>query len=513
MMPPAFQDGPSVPRLVLHRRTRERAWQGDTARDVLDARPAPSRLLIVSNRLPFTVRLAKGMPELVPSSGGLATALRGVHERGGTLWLGWSGVPTGLAPAAQEEIDLRLAERGALGVPLTEHEIGGFYRRYANEVLWPVLHDRPQLAHLDPADWATYRAVNARFAEAIARELRPGDRVWIHDYHLMLVPRFLRERSPDALVGYFLHTPFPALESLRRLPHAHRAALLDGVLGADMLGFHTSGDASRFLESVQSTLGRITNAHEVRDGDRRVRVQACPISIDFAAMDARAADPGVIARAEAMRRRGGALMVGVDRLDYTKGIPERLRAFAELLTRHPEHQGTLRLFQLVVPSREEIPAYRALRTEVDSLVANINARFGNAEWTPIEYVYATVDAATLAMLYRAADVMVVTPLRDGMNLVAKEFVASRSDDDGVLVLSQQAGASDELRAALLVDPTDVASLADVYARALTMSPPERRVRMRRLRRIVRRHDVHQWVRACLLSLGTHSANAVGRPAG
>ena len=206
-------------------------------------------------------------------------------------------------------------------------------------------------------------------------------------------------------------------------------------------------------------------------------------------------------------------MVGVDRLDYTKGIPERLRAFATLLTREPEYHGTLRLFQLAVPSREDIPAYRALRTEVESLVASINARFGDSEWTPVEYMYGTVDAESLAMLYRAADVMVVTPLRDGMTLVAKEFVASRPDDDGVLVLSEQTGASSELRAALLVDPTDVDGLANVYARALTMSPAERRVRMRRLRRIVRRHDVHQWVRACLLSLGADQVSRVGRTAG
>jgi trehalose 6-phosphate synthase/phosphatase len=496
---------------VLHAPRRARAWSRGNVHDDVSTRPRPGRLLIVSNRLPFTVRLGEGVPQLVPSSGGLTTALRVVHERGGAIWLGWSGVPTGLAPAAQDDVDRSLAERGIVGVPLTEHEIDGFYRRYANEVLWPVLHDRAELAHVDPADWATYRAVNARFADAIARELRPDDRVWIHDYHLMLVPRLLRERSPDALIGYFLHTPFPGLESLQRLPN--RAALLDGLLGADMLGFHTSDDATRFLEGVQSTLGRDANAHEVQDGDRRVRIQACAISIDFATMDARAAQSSVVARVEAMRRRGGALMVGVDRLDYTKGVPERLRAFAELLAQHPEHHGKLRFFQLAVPSREEIPAYRTLRAEVESLVAQINARFGNEGWTPVEYVYGTVDAETLSMLYRAADVMVVTPLRDGMNLVAKEFIASRSDDDGVLILSQRAGASAELRTALLVDPTDVVRLADAYARALTMSPPERRVRMRRLRRVVRRHDVHQWVRACLLSLGTHSPSAVGRTAG
>jgi trehalose 6-phosphate synthase/phosphatase len=506
-MPLRSQERPGTPTLVLHSPRRERARFGGNTREDLGAHPGAGRLLIVSNRLPFTVRLGEGVPALAPSSGGLATALRVVHERGGSRWLGWPGIPTGLAPSTQGAIDRSLAERGAVGVPLTEHEIEGFYRRYANEVLWPVLHDRPELAHVDPADWATYRAVNARFADAIARELRPGDRVWIHDYHLMLVPRLLRERSPHALIGYFLHTPFPALASLRRLPH--RAALLDGLLGADMLGFHTGDDASRFLESVQLTLGRNANAHEVQDGDRRVRAQACPISIDFAAMDARAAESSVIARAEAMRPRGGALMMGVDRLDYTKGIPERLRAFAELLTRYPELRGRVRFFQLAVPSREEIPAYRALRAEVESLVANINALFGDAEWTPVEYLYGTVDAETLATLYRAADVMVVTPLRDGMNLVAKEFVASRPDDDGVLILSQQAGASAELRAALLVDPTDVSGLAEAYARALTMSPAERRVRMRRLRRTVRRHDVHQWVRACLLSLGTQSPSAAG----
>ena len=467
------------------------------------------RLIVVSNRLPVTVRWQGMEPVLVPSSGGLATGLRGVHERGGTRWVGWAGVAAGPTAEADRLVARRLAARDAVGVPLSAAEITGFYDRYANGVLWPVLHDRTDVAPPAPADLEHYRAVNERFADVIARELRPGDRVWIHDYHLMLLPRLLRERCPGARIGFFLHTPFPAPATLAAVPE--HAALLDGLLGADVVGLHTGAYVARFLAAATTLLGRSGTSREVADGARRVRVHASAMSIDVAAFEARAGAADVAARVAALRAPAGPLFVGVDRLDYTKGIPERLRAFARLLERRPELRGHARLLQLAVPSREEVPAYQALRAEVRGLVGQINRRFGDGGWTPVEYVYGSVDAIDLAALYRSADVMLVTPLRDGMNLVAKEFVASRTDLDGVLVLSEQAGAAGELRAALLVDPTDVDGLATAYETALDLSPTERRVRMRRLRQVVRRHDVHQWARECLLSLGGAGPADAGRP--
>jgi trehalose 6-phosphate synthase/phosphatase len=502
-----------LPNLVVQRGGPVRELNGRLvlSREAMGDRPAPGRVVMVSNRLPVTVLLRQHEVTLGPSSGGLATGLRDVHERGGSLWVGWSGVSAPVSPGVQSDIDRSLDSRHSVGVPLSAREVTGYYERYANAVLWPVLHDRTDLADVDPCDWATYLAVNEKFADRIARELRPGDRVWIHDYHLMLVPRLLRTRCPDALIGFFLHTPFPALASWAAIPQC--ATLLDGLLGADVVGFHTEPYAERFVESVRTVLGRSGTVHEVLDGERPVRVQSCPMSIDVDAFEARAASPEVARRVAQFRHREESLLVGVDRLDYSKGIPERLRAFACLLQRHEELHGRVRLLQLTVPSRDSLPAYRALRTEIEALVARINARFGTERWAPVEYQYRAVDPDTLVALYRAADVMLVTPLRDGMNLVAKEFVASRLDGDGVLVLSRHAGSASELGAALLVDPTDVDELASTCATALALSPAERRVRMRRLRGIVRRHDVHQWARACLISLSNDRASAVGHTAG
>ena len=474
-------------------------------------RPGTGRVLIVSNRLPLTVRVDDGAVAIVPSAGGLATGLRGVHERSGGLWIGWTGVPAETPWPTRQVIDRRLASIGALGVPLSAAEIAGFYERYANGVLWPVLHDRTDGPVAADADWELYRVVNERYADAVSRELRAGDVVWIHDYHLMLVPRLLRERHPDVRIGFFLHTPFPDLEALARVPQ--RAALLDGLLGADVVGVHTTAYATRFLDAVRSVLGRDVRGHGVADGTREVTVRACAMSIDVAAFEAQGADARVADHARSLRRDGEALLVGVDRLDYTKGIPERLAAFARLLRDAPEWRGRVRLLQIAAPSRAAVPAYRALRARVEAHVERINRRFGTASWTPVEYRYECVEGSALAALYRAADVMLVTPVRDGMNLVAKEFVATRTDGDGVLVLSRQAGAAAELRTALLVEPNDIAGLARAYAAALTMPSPERRVRMRRLRGAVRRHDVFQWAREFLLALGSGHVGLVGRTVG
>jgi trehalose 6-phosphate synthase/phosphatase len=399
-------------------------------------------------------------------------------------------------------VDRVLAGTGARSVELDADEVAGFYQRFANGVLWPVLHgSAPEPP--EPDDWETYRAVNLRFAERAADEARPGDRVWVHDYHLMLVPRMLRERRPDVRVGFFLHTPFPELAAWRALPQGD--ALLRGLLGADSLGFHVPAYAARFAEAVEATLGveasLVSGAGVLDDDGRPVSVHAAPMGIDVGAFSARAADARVRELADQLRADGGPLFVGVDRLDPTKGIPERLDAFARLLDRRPDLRGRARLLQLAVPSREDVPAYRALRARVEDRVARVNARFGAPGYEPVHYVYGSVDAAGLAALYLAADVMLVTPLVDGMNLVAKEFVATRVDHDGVLVLGERAGAAAELRAALQVDPRDPEALAAAYERALDLSPAERRVRMRRLRDRVAAYDVRRWADDCLVRLG------------
>ena len=470
--------------------------------------PSSGRVLIVSNRLPLTAVGDENGVRLQRSSGGLATGLRGIHETSRGLWIGWSGLCAGTDPEVARDVARQLDDAGAVPVHLSADEVSRYYGRFSNEVLWPVLHDRPP--HASPADdWAVYRTVNQRFADEVVRQMRPGDRVWVHDYHLMLVPATVRARRPDARIGFFLHTPFPQPESLASLPHAD--ALLEGLLGADVVGFHTKDYLRSFIAAVQELLPHPTRTDRVEVQGRVVSAFACPMGVDVAAFQSLADEPGVATAARRIRGDGHRdehhaghhpLFVGIDRLDYTKGIPERLLAYERLLERRRRVSDERpRLIQVAVPSREDVGGYREVRREVETLVDRINDRFGRPGWTPVEYLYGSVDPGTLVALYRAADVMLVTPLRDGMNLVAKEFVASRVDEDGVLVLSTRAGAATELRAALLVDPEDVNGMADVYEAALAMTGAERRVRMRRLRLAVRTNDVFRWATLFMNALG------------
>ena len=464
------------------------------------------RVLIAANRLPITLQNSNDRIDVRSSSGGLATGLTRIQQRYRSRWIGWTGMSGHPNAALRHEVDSQLRSIGMFPLHLTRAEVRGFYHRYANAVLWPVLHDLPAMEH-DGEDWETYQKVNVRFADAIVRELRSGDLVWIHDYHLMLVPRLVRERCPWARIGFFLHTPFPSLRSFANLPHA--ALLLDGLLGADTIGVHTH-EYRRSLEDAVHVLRGASVQGQLASADGRgVHVFACPMSVDEVTLGALSADPTVVAEAARVRATGP-LFVGVDRLDYTKGIPARLRAFDRLLESDPALRGRARLVQVAVPSREEVRGYRQARREVEATVDRINDRWKTPEWEPIDYRYRSIPLKSLVALYRAADVMLVTPLRDGLNLVAKEFVAARVDGDGVLVLSERAGAAAELRTALLVDPTDERALAETYAAALAMLPAERRVRMRYLRLTVANHDVYRWAEDVLNAIacdGSREARA------
>jgi trehalose 6-phosphate synthase/phosphatase len=324
--------------------------------------------------------------------------------------------------------------------------------------------------------------------------------VWVHDYHLMLLPRLLRSRCPGTRIGFFLHTPFPPSESFASLPQAPE--LLNGILGADLIGFHTRDYGRHFMSAVRLTLGYESADEEVSAGPHQARVIACPMGVDVSFFARWARKPAVVAEAKRIKGEGEEpLFVGVDRLDYTKGIPERLRAFERLLEMHPALRRQARLIQVAVPSREESRGYAETKRMVEMLVKRINRRFSVPGWRPVEYRYCSLDTATLVALYRAADVMLVTPRCDGMNLVAKEFVACREDGDGVLVLSSRAGAAAELHAAVLTDPEDQEQLVRAYRLALEMPATERRVRMRHLRQAVEAHDVFQWSKGFLDALG------------
>ncbi len=451
-----------------------------------------NRLILVSNRLPVTFSEEGEGITVQKSVGGLATALREPHERSNGLWVGWPGPTDELPPEKIAELDTRLEALGTVPIHLSAAEVRRYYGTFSNAVLWPLFHYVTAPLPLRVDGWEEYHAANQKFADAVIERYEPGDIVWVHDYQLMLVPGMVRERLPHAIIGFFLHIPFPSSELFAILPA--RELLLEGLLGSDLIGFHTASYQRHFLSTLKRILGLDAAGDTIRFNDRDVRTGVFPIGIDAAGFAERAESPAALEAAADIR--GDAednILLGIDRLDYTKGIPRRLLAFEELLTRWPEWRERVRLVQVAVPSRGEVKAYRRYRQEVDSLIGRINGQFATPLWVPVHHMFRSVEDIELTALYRAADVMLVTPVRDGMNLVAKEFVASRPDEDGVLILSEFAGASEHLQGAVQVNPYDIGRSAEAYREALLMSREERRQRMRLLRKEVFGFDVHRWV--------------------
>ena len=465
-----------------------------------------SRLLIVANRLPVTVTRDGDDFDIQRSAGGLATGLSGPHEQSGGVWLGWPGVPSEeLSDGQRSRLQARLGEQRLVPVDLTAEQVHRFYEGFSNGVLWPLFHYQLDQVPALSEDWGVYEAVNRRFADLVAEHHRPGDVIWVHDYQLLLVPRMVRELVPEARIGFFLHIPFPDFEVFRTLPF--RTEVLEGLLGADLIGFHTASYLRHFASSLMHLLGLTPAIDRVQVGDREVRLGAFPMGIDFENFEAVADKPAVATEVEALTSTGRVkLLVGIDRLDYTKGIPRRLLAYEKLLQEHPELSERVRLVQVAVPSRTGVEAYQDFRSMVHELIGRIQGAFATPHWVPVHYMYRSLDEDELVALYRAADAMLVTPIRDGMNLVAKEFVASRIDGDGVLVLSEFAGASNELAEAVQVNPYDIAGTAEAFYRALTMEEDERRSRMHAMRERIRAYDVHHWVRTFLEQLRLAGSN-------
>src|SRR5881409_3782302 len=472
-----------------------------------------NRLIVVSNRLPFALdSTGEDLWTVTPATGGLVSAIEPVlRERGGT-WIGWPGI-AGKIP--QEPLTEATRDAGYEVVPvaLSEAEHDEFYYGYSNEVIWPLFHDLQNFCHFEPTFWETYKAVNERYAEAIARHCQPGDFIWVHDYHLMYVAQALRERSVHAALTFFLHIPFPPYDIFAKLPQQQR--LLRALLQFDLLGFQTRRDLRNFLQCVRRVMldAKVVSRRElqlIRFEKREIRVGHFPIGIDFDSFEHGAKSETVKQRAQRLRVSfpGCQLILGSDRLDYSKGIPERLRAFRTALERHPELRGRAVLIQVVVPSRVEIPRYHEFKQRIDRLVGDINGRFSTSTWLPVQYHFRCLDHEDLLAHYRACDIAFVTPLKDGMNLVAKEYCACRIEQDGVLILSQFAGAAQQLKPdALLVNPYDVEQLADTLLRAFQMSQAERRARMKRMRRVVRDESVFWWVDSFLRAgakLAAHS---------
>jgi trehalose 6-phosphate synthase/phosphatase len=430
----------------------------------------------------------------------LATGLRGPHERSHGLWLGWPGDLPRLTAAQQRELEQRFEERRLVPVHIGRRELKNFYEGVSNGVLWPLFHYQTDQLTPEVQGWQEYRQVNEHFARVVADRLRPQDIVWVHDYHLMLVPGMLRQMVPDARIGYFLHIPFPSSELFSLLPW--REELLEGLLGADLIGFHTPSYLRHFATTIQRVLGQETDIDHVLHDGRDTRLGVFPMGVDVDAWSSRSEEPDVYQEAERIREeaRGRKIIIGIDRLDYTKGLEPRLAALDRLFSRDPELAQRVRMIQVTVPSREGVEAYAGLRRRIDELVGRINSTYATLGAVPIHRLHRAMSERDVAALYAAADVLLVTPLRDGMNLVAKEFVAARNDEDGVLVLSEFAGAATELGEALHVNPYDVDALAGTIERALTMPRDERRERMTALRRRVQEHDVHRWASAFLDAL-------------
>ncbi len=458
------------------------------------------KIILVSNRLPVHIEPTGDESwEVLPASGGLVTALSPLMKRRHGTWIGWAGCADHV-PADRLLADFsRDHDYEVRAVPLREAQIQKYYRGFSNQSIWPLFHDMLGYASFDTANWEQYVDVNSVFAETVREQLWGNSFVWIHDYQLLLVGRALRDRGVDQTLNFFLHIPFPSRDLFARMPW--KVDLLEAMLAYDHIGFQTQKDLANFIQCVKVFVPEVTVRGRAgrgiaRFGGREVRLGEYPISIDFDEFNQGATQPGAAEAAWYIRENMKApfLMLGLDRLDYTKGIPDRFLALERALEKYPDLQEKISLVQVVVPSRLNVPEYAGLKEELDALAGRINGRFSRHGWLPIYYVFNSLDRTQLLGHYRACDVALITPLRDGMNLVAKEYVASSVDGQGVLILSEFAGAAQQLhRGGLLVNPYDREATADAIYQAYTMEPEEKRRRMRRLRAEVRRNNVHKWV--------------------
>ena len=462
-------------------------------------------LVVAANRLPVDrVVDAAGRGTWQRSPGGLVSAMESVMSGRDAAWVGWAGEP-GQAPEPFAQDGLHLHP-----VSLSAEEVEEYYEGFSNDTLWPIYHDVIVPASFHRNWWNTYRTINHRFALAIAEVAAPSATVWIHDYQLQLVPAMVRALRPDVRIGWFNHIPFPPVELFAQLPW--RRALVEGLLGADFLGFQRTADAENFLRVCRRLLGMATKGDTVtftppgENAPRRtVRASAIPISVDFKGLSALARTPEVVARAAEIRASLGnpeILMLGVDRLDYTKGIRHRLKAYGELLRDQAITPPQVTLMQVATPSRERVDAYRILREEVERTVGQINGEYSVLGSTAIHYLHHSYPRSEMAAMFVAADIMLVTPLRDGMNLIAKEYVACRNDLGGALVLSEFTGAWHELHQAFICNPHDVEGVKQTIMRAITTPDDERRRRMKAMRKRVADHDVQRWAFRYLKALGS-----------
>ncbi|GGE41068.1 trehalose 6-phosphate synthase /trehalose 6-phosphatase [Pedobacter psychrotolerans] len=456
------------------------------------------KTVIISNRLPVKIIEENNEYTFIPSEGGLATGLGDVYKTGNSIWIGWPGIE--VPEERQQEVIDKLSALNLYPVFLTQEEINLYYEGFSNEVLWPVFHYLVTYAHYEQSYWDCYKAVNHKFAKAALKVLSDQDKIWIQDYQLLLLSGILRDQLPKSTIGFFQHIPFPSYEIFRLIPW--REELLNGMLGADLIGFHTYDDVRHFLSTATRLLPVNSSANVLNSNERQIVVEAFPMGIDFDKFSNLTAYDEVKKEIEYFRKgkEDMKVILSIDRLDYSKGILERLKALELLLQAHPEYIGKIELYMIVVPSRDTVPQYRDLKEQIDQFVGNLNARYRSINWIPVNYFYRSFPIEVLSALYATADICLVTPMRDGMNLVSKEYVASRNNNNGVLILSEMAGASKELTDAVIVNPNNIGDIMDAIVLALKMPQEEQESRMKAMRNIVEKFNVKHWVNNFILRL-------------
>jgi trehalose 6-phosphate synthase/phosphatase len=467
------------------------------------------RLVIVSNRLPFSVSVDSGRLVFQASAGGLVTGLASFREsldQGAALppehlWVGWPGNSVD-PPLRASVIEQALSRFQSYPVFLSEEQMEQFYQGFCNSTIWPLFHYFTSYTLYQPAFWQTYKQINELFADALDAILKPEDVVWVHDYHLMLLPRLLRAPQRQMSIGFFLHIPFPSFEVFRLLPGQWRREILEGLLGADVIGFHTYEYTHHFLQSVLRILGYEHHMGQVLTADHVVRVDTFPMGIDVDRFARATAKPDTASERRNLEEAlsGVRLILSVDRLDYSKGISNRLEGYELFLETNPEFQGKVALLMVVVPSRIGVMQYDLMKRQIEELVGKINGRFGRVGWTPVIYQYRHVPFSSLAALYAVSDVCLVTPLRDGMNLIAKEYLATRGEETGMLILSEMAGAAKELPEAIIINPNNRAEIAMALKEALETPAEDQVKRNRIMRRRLQRYDVNRWAGDFLTAL-------------
>jgi trehalose 6-phosphate synthase/phosphatase len=453
-----------------------------------------NRLLIVSNRLPVTIQKKKGKMYFNQSVGGLATGLGSFYKSFDSMWVGWCGIPSEKIDLNEKEtIETKLKKDfSSYPVFLSKRNIELYYSEFCNKTLWPLLHGFTQYATYDKNSWKAYEKVNEIFANGVLEIAEPEDLVWVHDYHLMLLPRLLREKQPNMTIGFFLHTPFPSSDIFRLLPW--REEILRGLLEADLVGFHTYNYVHNFLMTVSRLLSLNHTLGKIIVGDHLAKVDSFPIGIDYPRFANAENRPKVQASIQNLSRKLGKTrkILSIDRLDYTKGVLHRLKGFDLFLNSYPEFKEKVTLVLVAVPSRTKVKRYQSLKKNVDELIGKINGDYGTLGWTPIQYIYRSLPFHSLLALYRISDVAMITPLRDGMNLIAKEYVATKTDGKGVLILSEMAGAVEELREAIIVNPNSIEEIAEALKKALVMPENEQVRRNRIMQERLRNYDIKVW---------------------